>query len=399
MSSCDNPYRPGAGHVPPHMAGRHNAQKNVAKHFSQAVVTDNVIVSGPRGVGKTVLLETLVPIARSMNWSWVGTDFTEQATLTEENLANRLITDLSVKTSTILIDTKVVSGIGFNPAETKTDIYLTYQTLSSIYNKTAGLVSDKLKATLEIAWQAVEVNGGAAGGIVFAYDEAHIISNQDSDKQYPVSLLLDVFQSLQKKGAKMMLLLSGLPNTFSSLIDARTYAERMFKPINLDRLKDEDAKRAILKPLEDMEDCPVMFDDHVVEQIVEMSQGYPYFIQYICREVYDLISEGAKQDVPVEEIEVKLAQDFFFARWSRASERQKELLSVIAQIPGCDDQFTFKEIVEVVAATSGSSFSESRISQLLKELIGVSLVFKSSHGKYSFEVPLFGRFIRRQNFG
>ena len=65
-----------------------------------------------------------------------------------------------------------------------------------MYDRTPGLTSDKLKAVLELVWSHLQDSG--LEGIVLAYDEAQNLSDQAARHQYPLSLLLDVFQSIQK---------------------------------------------------------------------------------------------------------------------------------------------------------------------------------------------------------
>lgn len=69
-----NPYRPGAGHMPPHLAGREREHAEFDQLLRQDPVLKNLILTGLRGVGKTVLLETFKPRAVAAGWHWVGTD-------------------------------------------------------------------------------------------------------------------------------------------------------------------------------------------------------------------------------------------------------------------------------------------------------------------------------------
>jgi hypothetical protein len=52
-----NPYRPGAGHMPPHLAGRHREYGEFDRLLAQDEILENMVLTGLRGVGKTVLLE------------------------------------------------------------------------------------------------------------------------------------------------------------------------------------------------------------------------------------------------------------------------------------------------------------------------------------------------------
>ena len=74
QGSFSNPFRPGAGHMPPYLAGRQGEIDEFRKLLRQEAVLENMVLTGLRGVGKTVLLETLKPIALNSGWLWVGTD-------------------------------------------------------------------------------------------------------------------------------------------------------------------------------------------------------------------------------------------------------------------------------------------------------------------------------------
>lgn len=355
---------------------------------------ENLVLTGLRGVGKTVLVDTLKPIALSESWTWVGTDLSESASLTEERIAIRLLTDLSVATSSVNVGHEVVRGLGFNPEETTVPVTLNYDLLINLFHGTPGLVADKLKHVLEVVWSALERETNLRG-VVFAYDEAQNLSDHAEKDEFPTSLLLDVFQSIQKKEIPFMLVLVGLPTLFPKLVEARTFAERMFRVVFLDRLEADDCRDAITKPISDA-NCPVCLNDKSVALVVDLSGGYPYFIQFICREVFDTFAVGI-DSVPINEITQKLDEDFFSGRWSRATDRQREMLAVIASLENCDDEFSVQEIVQKSETLLERPFSSSTTNQMLVTLSNHGLVYKNRHGRYSFAVPLMGRFIVRQN--
>ena len=154
------------------------------------------------------------------------------------------------------------------------------------------------------------------------------MSDHAEKEQYPLSLLLDVFQSNSKKNIPFMLVLVGLPTLFPKLVDTRTYSERMFEVITLTKLEEKYSREAITKPIEDGK-CPVQFSTESIGLIVLTSGGYPYFIQFICREVYDVFLQKINvgetpSPVPMVEITRKLDKDFFAGRWGRATDRQRE---------------------------------------------------------------------------
>ena len=59
--------------------------------------------------------------------------------------------------------------------------------------------------------------------MIFAYDKAQNLSDHAEGKEYPLSLMLDVFQSIQKKNIPFMLVLVGLPTLFPKLVEARHF--------------------------------------------------------------------------------------------------------------------------------------------------------------------------------
>jgi hypothetical protein len=394
-----NPFRPGAGHRPPYLAGREDEVKDFRKLLGQSVILENLVLTGLRGVGKTVLLEEFKPIAIQEGWLWVGADLSEAASLTDERIATRLLADLAVVTGTFVIHTKEIR-VGFGPG--KPDVTkLDFDTLRAVYEHTPGLVYDKLKAVLELVWSAIK---GHAKGIVFAYDEAQNLSDHAEAKEYPLSLMLDVFQSIQRREIPFLLVLVGLPTLFPRLVEARTFAERMFHVVTLHRLNKKDSRAAITKPVEDAH-CPVKLNKQSVSLISDETEGYPYFIQFFCREVYDVflqqLGRGEPRVVPIEAITKKLDTDFFAGRWARITDRQRELLVVIASLENCDREFSVQEIVEQSSTLKArgsleKSFTSSHVSQMLSALSDVGLVYKNRHGRHSLAVPLFHRFILRQ---
>ncbi len=387
-----NPYRPGAGHMPPYLAGREFESNEFKRLLKQSIVLENLILTGLRGVGKTVLLETLKPMAIQAGWLWVGTDLSEAASLSETHVATRLLADISVVTSPIIIGVKETQSIGFAPKGVK-EINLGFDALTAIFQNTPGLTSDKLKAVLEFAWFHLAKNG--AKGIIFAYDEAQNFDDHSAKDEYPLSLVLDVFQSIQRKNLPLMLALAGLPTLFPKLVEARTFSERMFHILTLDRLNERDSRDAILQPIKKAK-CPVTVSDPAIEAIVAASGGYPYFIQFICREVFDsYLQSGGKQPI-ITEITRKLDADFFVGRWSKATDRQRELMLVVANLETSDKEFTVQEVAEKAAEMLDKPFSPSQINQMFNTLSAAGLIYKNRHGKYSFAVPLLGEFILRQ---
>lgn len=391
-ASFRNPFRPGAGHMPPYLAGRETEKTEFQRLLAQDAIVDNLVLTGLRGVGKTVLLDTLKPIALDNGWLWAGNDLSEASSLTEANLGSRLLTDLAVAVSSVVVGHRPARRIGLTSSEEAVPQALDFHALQAIWDSAPGLASDKLKAVLETTWAALERRN--VPGVVFAYDEAQNLSDHSARREYPIALLLDVFQSIQRKSVRFMLALAGLPTLFPKLVESRTFAERMFRVLTLDRLSEADCMDAVLKPVEDA-NAPARFAPQSVGLVYEMSKGYPYFVQYVCREAFDVWTIQEDAAIPVEDIMRKLDADFFAGRWARATERQRDLLTIIAHLSDAAREFTVRRIV-AGSKRSSRPFSPSQVSQMLAALSEAGLVYKSRRGRYSLAVPLLDEFIRRQ---
>lgn len=398
MQLFTNPFKPGAGQAPPYLAGREDEKLKFEKLLLEPPGLNNLIISGLRGVGKTVLLETLKPIAIKQGWLWAGNDFSESAGVTEKTLSTRIITDLAPLVSSFIIGKKEFVGLGFKPEIKTLEQKLDYRTLIEIYKQEPGLETDKLKKVLLIINSVLKNH---VKGIILAYDEAQILKDKSVDKQYPLSVLLEVVQYLQKLQIPYMLILTGLPTLFPNLVEARTYAERMFNRITLEKLTDEESRKAILEPIK-AKNCPVSFTEVGILELLEYSSGYPYFIQFFCKESFDIILQQVKAGVvnltlSIKDIVRKLDTDFYASRWNRVTDRQRDLLIVISKLPNANTEFTNKEIANK-SIELNALFKTTQINNLLVKLIEAGLIFKNRRSKYSFAVPLMADFIKRQEY-
>ena len=397
----DNPYRPGAAHAPPYLAGRDSERHAFSRLLRQAPILENLVLTGIRGIGKTVLLrEALRKDAIEQGWLWVSSDLSEAVSVSEKHLAKRLLTDLNTFSADWEYASNKRSSIGFSTDPEHQTIGFDYYTMMDVFKEEPGLTSDKIKRILLIAWELMQNNMGDKKGIIFAWDEAQNLTDRSRDKEYPLGVLLDVFSSLQSQGVPFMLVLTGLPTLFPKLVNSRTYAERMFRVMPLDNLSPDDGNKAITEPLKKEPKWVQTFFKSVMETIYQLTKGYPYFIQFWCRELYDYLTETrplptTENTQIIKRISHKLDMDFFEGRWARLTDRQRDLLNIIAHLKNSGGEFTVQEIVEE-SKTSERAFSGSRVSQILSALFDEGMVFKNRHGKYILAVPLLDDYIRRR---
>src|ERR1700730_9222840 len=154
-----NPFRPGAGHQPPYLAGRKHEESEFRRLLKQTTIMENVILTGLRGVGKSVLLESFKPIAIQEGWLWIGTDLSESVSISEPHVATRLLTDLSIVTSNIPAGHTTEAGAGFTGITETQPVTLSYEHLFSVYSHALGLIADKLKAVFIYVAPLVAVTG------------------------------------------------------------------------------------------------------------------------------------------------------------------------------------------------------------------------------------------------
>lgn len=396
-----NPFRPGAGQQPIYLSGRTKEQDTFRQMLRQNPVSQNAIVTGLRGVGKTVLLETLKPIAQDEKWLWTGNDLSESTSLTEERIARRLVVDLSTLLGPRIVLTRQTEAFGFNPSKLDTSRPLAFDDLWGIFESTPGLILDKLQAVFGTVDDLIRDQ--PIRGIVFAYDEAQNLADHAAVREFPLSLILDLFSYIQRRGfaKSYLLVLTGLPTLFPKLNEARTYTERMFHVMMLDRLNEEDARKAIVEPLK-ITKSSLQFSKETIDRIVKNSGGYPYFIQFMGKEVFDAwIGKITKGEVPMaqmDEILEKLDQDFFAPRWVRATDRQQQFMKVIATLPNSEEEFAVPEIAKASREILKSGFTPSHAVQILQALAERGLIYRNRRGAYCFAVPLLSRFIERQTW-
>ena len=325
-------------------------------------------------------------------WIWVGSDISEAVSVSENHLARRLLTDLNTFSGDWEYASNERTPPGFTASPERQIRRFDYQTMQALFEYEPGLTSDKIKRILLVAWELMRKNMPDKKGIIFAWDEAQNLADRSKDNEYPLGVLLDVFSSLQSQGAPFMLVLTGLPTLFPKLVESRTYAERMFRVVALDNLNADDSRQAIMKPLDNVPDEVQDFFNSIIDVICRLTGGYPYFIQFWCRELYDyrvgITQVVEEQDTGlVERVSRKLDVDFFEGRWAQLTDRQRDLLDIIASLENSGGEFTVQEIVEQSKSTR-QAFSSSHVNQMLTALFARGMVFKNRHGKYILAVPL-----------
>ncbi len=387
----ENPYRPGAGHMPPLLAGRASEQDHFKRLLGQNFATSNVLITGLRGVGKSVLLESMRRMAEQEGWIWVGNDLSESSTLSEERLAMRILTDVSEALSRTLWRDRDGRSFDRQVDTSETDNPYAYDALRSMYDRSPGLPSDRLKSTL-IRLGAL-VTRAKSPGMVFAYDEAQCMCDHAERDEFPMSMLIETISAMQKREgvSQCLLVLSGLPQVFDALTETRTYTERMFHVMTLERLSRPDTLVAILTPLNELKP-QINASKALVDKVTDLTGGYPYLIQFFGREMVEqMLRNGGvlhEKDFPSVDVLDRLDAGLFAARWNKTSDKQRNVLRLIAKRPQTDTiDFSAQELATLSDGHEGG-LSNAQASQMLQALCERGLLYRTRHGRYAFTVPM-----------
>lgn len=398
-SLIPNPFRPGAGQLPPVLAGRTMEERHFRSILQQRVVSQNILVTGLRGYGKTVLLSHIKKLSQKQNWLWVGNDLSESSSLTEDRLALRIITDIAETIGGIVsrqndaaFSSSILDDLDEDPQENLLECHegRIFELLKRHYERAPGLPSDKLKAVL-LRCSSLASKAGASG-IILAYDEAQCLTDHARRNEFPMSMLIETISALQKRDGvcPFLLVLSGLPQVFSALIETRTYTERMFHVISLDRLSRRDTYRALYEPLSE-HIPPLQVTDDLLDKVITVSGGYPYLVQFLGKELVDgMLANGGMlhpEQFPSSEVIGRLESGMFAARWNRLSDKQREFLGILAtRDTKRSNEFSAKDAQRL--ARGNKSFSTSYANQMMQALCEKGMLYRVRHGRYAFTVPL-----------
>lgn len=387
----ENPYRPGAGHMPPFLAGRTREQGHFRQILRQNFTNENILITGLRGMGKTVLLAQLRMMAEQDGWIWIGNDLSESSCLNEERLATRILTDISKCLGQFLASRADDLRGDHSPANdfAKDPTEYTFQVLRSVYDRTPGLPSDRLREVFLRLGSLL--NKAKARGIIFAYDEAQCLSDHADRNEFPMSVLIETISVLQRSDekARFLLVLCGLPQVYDALTETRTYTERMFNVISLERLSRDETYTALVAPLQKLVPQWAVYKE-LINKAVDLTRGYPYLVQFFGKELFDQLLDGIDFDpanFPSPSVLERLDSGLFAARWNKTTDKQREVLRLIAsRAAESPIDFSAQEISEL--SQGQGDLTNTQAGQTLLALCERGLLYRTRHGRYAFTVPM-----------
>jgi len=386
MDPRDNPYTPNAGARPPALVGREDelaAFDVLLARLVRGSTDQSVIVTGLRGVGKTVLLGEFRIRAEAQGWIAVEAEITRHPDfgLRMAQLTRRALLQLAPKarwkdrarraagvlksfTITVSSNGALTAGLDVEAAEGVAD--------------TGEIVQDL--ADLVVALGEVAKESGR--GVVFLFDEIQHLPRVDFE-----ALIAALHKSVQR-ALPITFVGAGLPQMPRLAGEAKSYSERLFRFPSIGRLPREQALRALVQPASDL---GVAFTDEAADEIVAFTEGYPYFIQEYGRIVWD-----EAVDAPISAADVaavrplvaaKLDGSFFRVRAERTTPLELSYLRAMAEL-GAEPQ----KAGEVAAVLKRGA---AQVGPTRARLIEKGLLYTPGYGLAAFTVPQFDKYLLR----
>lgn len=388
MDPVSNPYTPGAGTEPDVLVGRDPqlaAFKVLLRRLTSGRAEQSMIVTGLRGVGKTVLLERFRSEAVALHWVVVELEVSKHDDA-------RFRADLGAKLRTALLEVSPRAR-WTDKARRAAGVLRSFTLTASAEGVvTVGYDAEPLEGfgdhgnlALDLTDVLLGVGDAAqeAGrGIVLLFDELQFLSSEQLE-----ALIAGLHKCSQRR-LPITLVGAGLPQIPELAGDAKSYAERLFTFPVIDFLADQDARRALAEPAH-LEG--VSWADDALDLAVEITGGYPYFIQELG---YAVWNRSSGPGITVDDVEsaldvyeAKLDSSFFRVRLDRTTDLQRAYLRAMAELGPAP-----AKAADVAGLLGRAS---TQVGPTRAELINMGLLFTPQHGFAQFTVPHFDQFMKR----
>ena len=422
MDPIRNPYAPGAGQRPPELAGRDeqlHAFDVVLERIARGRPERSIVLTGLRGVGKTVLLNALRSAAVRAHW---GTGKLEARP--DQGLRRPLSSALhqAVRELGHPDEDSVTHVLGvirsFAQRDAGPDARLRDQWHPGIDAPAVRGRADSGDVEIDLVELFTDLGGLAADvgkGIGIFIDEMQDLDPED------VSALCAACHEISQSGLPVIVVGAGLPHLPAVLSASKSYSERLFRYSRIDRLPRDAADHALVGPASE-EGCD--FTPEALDEMYAVTAGYPYFIQAYGKVVWDVApsSPVTAEDirVAVPEAESELAVGFFGSRFERATPAEREYLRAMADaalvnpsVTEADsegdgaldgdvaayvrDGVTEREAVPTSSVADVLGRKPQSLSPARDALIKKGLIYSGERGLIAFTVPHFGRYLRTQS--
>ncbi|MDJ0393642.1 ATP-binding protein [Rhodococcus sp. G-MC3] len=374
----ENPYTPESGAVPRELVGRDGiriAFSTLLEGLERGHARQSHLITGLRGVGKTVLLRELVKAARARRWAIIDID---AARRDDHGFRRQLAFEFRSALLAVSPRSKwkrkavAASGVlGAFSSSLGTDNPLTAE-WTELEKGTAdtGALSVDLTSMILALGEAAQEHGT---GVVLVIDELHRITVGQ------LGALIDSLHRAYLRELPITLVGAGLPRSDAIAAEVQVRAKRLFEFPVLDRLSETDAATLLRGPME--------WDDDAVSSAVDIAGGIPAFLQTIGHVMWAPDAESSVTSAAVaksrESYEASIDGSFFGKKLTRANELELAYLRAIADSP------KEAETARLLGRTSHQC-SETR-----SDLVEKEMIYLRPDGSAAFSAPGFDEYLRR----
>ena len=419
MDPITNPYAPGAGQRPPELAGRDEQLRTfdvVLERIARGRSERSIVLTGLRGVGKTVLLNALRSSAVRADWGTGKLEARPDQRLRRPlaAAAHQAVRELGHPRGDEVDQVLgIIKSFALRDAASGSKLRDKWQ--PGIDVPAVPGRADSGDIEIDLVELFTDIGGLAADlgkGVAFFIDEMQDLGPED------VSAVCAACHEISQSGLPVIVVGAGLPHLPAVLSASKSYSERLFRYQRIDRLPRDAADQALVGPAAE-EGCA--FTDEALEAMYSVTAGYPYFIQAYGKVVWDVSPSSpiSAQDIRVAapEAESELAVGFFGSRFERATPAEREYLRAMADaalVRGPGDRATTEGhgdagaspaaygIVDELDAVATSAVADllgrkpQSLSPARDALIKKGLIYSGERGQIAFTVPHFGRYLRTQ---
>lgn len=281
MDPEQNPYVPNAGAPPPALVGR----ERLLEAFRIALVrmkagrtAKSLMPTGLRGVGKTVLLNRFVEMARREDYQTAYMEADENSDFIEM-LAAQLrpvlfeLDRMANVTATVKRALRIFKSFTLR-------VGLHGLSLNFRVDPERGMAdSGDLNVDLTTLFVAIgEAARDQGVAVLIAIDEVQYLPEGQL-----AAVLMAVHRTTQLQ-LPILVVATGLPQLPTLAGNAKSYAERLFDFPMIGALSESDATKAIANPTES---GGVTFEDDALHRLYQITEGYPFLIQKWAYHVWD----------------------------------------------------------------------------------------------------------------
>jgi hypothetical protein len=386
-----NPYAPGAGQRPPELAGRDAELSGfdvALERIARGRPERSMVLTGLRGVGKTVLLNALRSAAVRSGWGTGKLEARPDQSIRRPiaaalHLAVRELAGRNQDEATHVLG--VVKSFAQRDAGTKGRQWQPGIDVPVVPGRadSGDIEIDLVELLTDVAGLA----GSSGHGVAVFIDEMQDIGPDD------VSALCAACHEVSQQGRPLIVVGAGLPHLPAVLSASKSYSERLFRYARIDRLDRAAADTALRSPARDE---GADFTDDALAAMYDATGGYPYFVQAYGKVAWDVAPRSPITAVDVAvaapEAEAELAVGFFGSRYERATPAEREYLRAMAEVADAATDAVATAAVAESLRRPAQSLSPARDGLLKK-----GLVYSGQRGRIAFTVPHFGRYLRAQD--